>query len=95
VQVHSIGVYDLGRSYLLYSPSSGNNCSVMLKTKDLGNATEMEAYIAIPSKGVLRYDVGKYKYYAGPVRVYAKNTCVTFGGVIDGFDVDSGLHGCN
>ncbi|MFD0665620.1 hypothetical protein [Thermocatellispora tengchongensis] len=68
-----------GTTYQLYSASSGYNCVVTMKTTDIGKATEVWASLEAQGGGS-DSDRGSYKYYAGPVMVYAKGKCVKFAG---------------
>ncbi|MBX6766643.1 MAG: hypothetical protein IRY90_05760, partial [Actinomadura rubrobrunea] len=66
-----------GTAYLLYN-SSGYNCAVMLKTRNVG--TRSPASVWIQRKGGRQVtDSGSYAWYAGPVYVSAPGVCVRFG----------------
>ncbi|MFI7642696.1 hypothetical protein [Nonomuraea sp. NPDC049400] len=71
---------------LYYNASSGWNCAVLAKRPDhqrYGTRTPMD--IAMYNsrfrednvKNNYDYDYGRFKYFAGPVRVYGKNMCVS------------------
>src|SRR6185503_2840846 len=67
-----------GRTYQLYS-SSGYNCAVTMKTTDVGRASSVWTRIE-RKDGTKASDNGAFKYYAGPVFVYAKGKCVRYAG---------------
>ncbi|MFF4616979.1 hypothetical protein [Nonomuraea jabiensis] len=74
---------------LYYNARTGWNCAVLAKRPGLaryGVRTPMDIYMendlmaddnAENVKGKRDSDSGSFKYYAGPVRVYGKNLCVT------------------
>ena len=79
-QVWSADGTTLGIARLLYSPATGKNCAVLLKSRQLGTPT----YTAVSlkkqgAKAPWVVDFGDYRYYAGPVYVTAAGTCVRFG----------------
>jgi len=95
VPVHTLSLYGYGKVHLLYSPSTGYNCAVTLKTAYLGQSTETDVFMvrqSTPSE--IKYDAGQYRYYAGPVKYYARGTCVKFGGSVDDWDAESVWVGC-
>jgi hypothetical protein len=92
----TVDSHDLGgkaRVYLLYSPSTGYNCAVTIKTTKLGTPSSTEAWLLVQG-GSWKHEKGNYEYYAGPVRSYAKDTCVAYAGGHDGTNWTSGWLGC-
>jgi len=84
----------LGRVYLLYNASTGKNCTVTLKTTELGKATSASAYLEV--RGSARVtDSGSFQYYAGPVRAKADGICVKWGGSIEDVAYDSPFEHCD
>ena len=84
----------LGRVYLLYNGSTGKNCTVTLKTVELGKATSASAYLEV--RGAARVtDSGTFQYYAGPVRAKADGICVKWGGSIEDVTYDSPFEHCD
>lgn len=87
---------DLSRLFVLYG--NGYNCAVHVKY----SASEL-GYISVNLEndrtGTVRRDGGFYKQYAGPVKVYAPNDCVTAWGGIDSGERDYTIYigsvGCN
>ncbi|GLW96545.1 hypothetical protein Misp02_06320 [Microtetraspora sp. NBRC 16547] len=69
-----------GTYYLLYNNSNGHNCVVAIKDRGAGTATFTEARIQVQGSSTIYRDGNQYKIYAGPVRVYANNKCVQWGG---------------
>ncbi|MBO2447282.1 serine/threonine protein kinase [Actinomadura barringtoniae] len=67
-----------GTAYLLYN-SSGYNCAVTMKTKSVGTSSGVSVFIQ-KQGGSPVADSGSFSWYAGPVYVSAKKTCVRFGG---------------
>lgn len=68
--------YTIAVVYLSYNGSS--NCVVTIKNRYYGTSTLTEAHVAVGRHGYR--DIDDYKYYAGPVYVYAKGECITWGG---------------
>jgi hypothetical protein len=68
-----------GQTYQLYSTSTGYNCVVTMKTKDIGKSTQVSASLESQGGGS-DSDSGNYEYYAGPVMVQAKGKCVKYTG---------------
>jgi hypothetical protein len=66
-----------GTAYLLYN-SSGYNCAVMMKTKNVGTRSTVSVWIQRQG-GSQVSDSGSYAWYAGPVYVSAPGKCVRFG----------------
>lgn len=73
---------DDGRAYiyLLYNSSSGKNCVVSMKQKQLGSKTHVSA--VLQTHETVKVDSGNYSYYAGPVYLSARGECVSFGGEV-------------
>jgi serine/threonine protein kinase len=69
-----------GAAYLLYSASNGDNCVVTMATKSTGKMA-MNAMLRVKT-GARAADPGRYDFYAGPVRLPARNTCISWGGTI-------------
>ncbi|WP_043632174.1 hypothetical protein [Nonomuraea candida] len=69
-----------GTYYLLYNGSNGHNCVVAMKDRGAGTATFTEARLQVSGSSTIHRDNGQYKHYAGPVRAYANNRCVQWGG---------------
>ncbi|CND81951.1 serine/threonine protein kinase [Mycobacterium tuberculosis] len=67
-----------GVAYLLYN-SSGYNCAVTMKTKNVGKASPVSVWIQKKGGGSIA-DSGSFAWYAGPVYVKAPGVCVRFGG---------------
>lgn len=68
-----------GATYQLYN-SSGYNCVVTLKTARVGQKTRVWALLKRQSDGKSVRDDGSYSYYAGPVFLSARGTCVAYSG---------------
>ncbi|MEU6040901.1 serine/threonine-protein kinase [Actinomadura sp. NPDC047616] len=66
-----------GTAYLLYN-SSGYNCAVMMKTRNVGKRSPVSVWIQRQGGGQVS-DSGSYAWYAGPVYVKAPGVCVRFG----------------
>ena len=77
-QIDSAGLTG-GRVYLLYNSGNGYNCVVTLKTSNVGTPSSVSAFLE-PQGSSRTTDSGSYGYYAGPVRRYAANVCVRWGG---------------
>ncbi len=67
-----------GTAYLLYN-SSGYNCAVTMKTRNVGKSSPVSVWIQ-RSGGSQVTDSGSFAWYAGPVYVSAVKKCVRFGG---------------
>ncbi|MGW7334641.1 serine/threonine protein kinase [Streptomyces sp. NPDC054808] len=78
---HTMGLGGNVTVYQLYSSTTGNNCVVTLKHENAGayygTATGLGAGIQAEG-GSWKKDDGDYKYYAGPVYIYAPGKCVRF-----------------
>ncbi|MFI5896341.1 protein kinase [Actinoplanes sp. NPDC051513] len=83
----------LGRVYLLYNDATGKNCTVTLKTTDVGTASAASAYLEVQGADRVT-DSGSFEYYAGPVRALANKTCVKWGGSIGDATYDSPFEHC-
>ncbi len=65
--------HDLGgkaRVHLLRHILTGENCAVTIKTTDIGRKTSTEAWV-VTQGGTWVKDIGRFAYYAGPVRTPA------------------------
>ncbi|MEU4511410.1 spore-associated protein A [Nonomuraea wenchangensis] len=69
-----------GTYYLLYNGGNGYNCVVAIKSRGAGTKTFTEARIQVQGSSTIHRDSGQFESYAGPVRVYANNKCVQWGG---------------
>ncbi|WP_159400963.1 hypothetical protein [Streptomyces sp. NRRL B-24484] len=78
---HALGtVADI---YLFYNGSS--NCAVTWVRSPNGTRTyDLRVQIIRKSDMVESPDWGFYKFYAGPVKLSAKNTCISWGGQAEG-----------
>jgi hypothetical protein len=77
---HVIDTADLAGAaavYLMYNGST--DCVVRWKTKFVGTKTYTDALIWSGDDS-LSGDPRSYAYYAGPVKVTAPGTCITWGG---------------
>jgi hypothetical protein len=68
-----------GYVYLMYNRSTGYNCVVSIKTAFYRSATYTTATLTVKG-GKPKTDAGKFKYYAGPVKVKARGKCVSYWG---------------
>jgi serine/threonine-protein kinase len=84
----------LGRVYLLFNASTGKNCTVTLKTTDVGKATPASAFLEVQG-GARVTDSGDFGYYAGPVRAKADGVCVEWGGSIGDITYESPFEHCD
>nr|WP_146218299.1 spore-associated protein A [Micromonospora acroterricola] len=80
VLLSSDGRHSFGDVYLMYSAQTQMNCVVVDKSSYVGTATWMNAKIETRS-GRVAQDPGNYRYYAGPVYLYAPGECVRYSGV--------------
>ncbi|MER6944587.1 hypothetical protein ABT294_11255 [Nonomuraea sp. NPDC000554] len=80
------GTYYRSDIKLYYNADTGWKCAVLVKRPGLpryGERTPMSIYMenARMSRGNVRNnqdnDAGRFKYYAGPVKVYGRHLCVT------------------
>lgn len=72
----------LGTVYLTYSSGTGKNCVVTIRDNP-GARRAMAARVSLAGAPWIS-DVGNYTTYAGPVYVYARHSCVDWGGEISG-----------
>ncbi|GAA4803854.1 spore-associated protein [Streptomyces ziwulingensis] len=79
--VNSAAVASRGTVYLTYNAANGKNCVTTIRNSP-GTALDMSAYIYVPATDLSDEDYGSYTSYAGPTYVYAKATCVDWGGSI-------------
>jgi hypothetical protein len=75
-----------GDVYLYYNESNGYNCAFTEKLIDRGMPTPVSVRLCRQSDGHCVSDSGNYRYYAGPVYLYAANTCVRWGGSVTAQD---------
>ncbi|MEU4538480.1 hypothetical protein AB0G15_26900 [Streptosporangium sp. NPDC023825] len=68
-----------GHVYLMYNRSTGYNCVVSIKTAFYRTATYTTATLTVKGSKP-KTDAGKFKYYAGPVKVKARGKCVSYWG---------------
>ncbi|MFI7611907.1 spore-associated protein A [Nonomuraea terrae] len=68
-----------GYVYLLYNRSNGYNCVVTIKTAFYRTATYTTATLTVKGSKP-KTDAGKFKYYAGPVKLKARGECVSYWG---------------
>ncbi|WP_433241806.1 hypothetical protein ACQPYK_36880 [Streptosporangium sp. CA-135522] len=81
-----------GYVYLLYNRTTGFNCVTTIKSSFVGSSTYTSARLETqtkrikdePAQTAVKQDGKGYKYYAGPVTLYAKGYCVKYWGVIQG-----------
>ena len=79
------------RVYLLYNGAT--NCVTTIKTASVGTPTRTTAGLQVRGRD-WSYDVGNYRYYAGPVKEYARGKCVRFFGYHRGENVTSAWGNC-
>ncbi|MFF2546103.1 spore-associated protein A [Kitasatospora sp. NPDC058063] len=73
--------------YLTYSAATGKNCVVGIKDNQT-TTRSITVYIERDdTPGSRVTDSGNYTKYAGPVYIYAKGACVTWGGVFNDLEV--------
>lgn len=94
-RVHTRDLSGKARMYLLYSPTTGKNCAVTIKTTKIGALSSTEAWLIKQGDSEWQKQVGQFKYYAGPVYRYAPSSCVQYAGGHDGSNWTSGWLGCN
>ncbi|SDK40478.1 hypothetical protein SAMN05421874_107216 [Nonomuraea maritima] len=76
-----------GYVYLMYNRRTGYNCVVTIKTSYYRTPTYTTAMLRVQgSKPVT--DAGKFKYYAGPVKLKAAGKCVAYWGTIRNTRID-------
>lgn len=100
--VNKAPVGSLGTVYLLYNRRNGLNCAVTIKSKlqGLSTRTTVELQVSRPAgNGTAPYvqkdsDTGRFKYYAGPVKLQGKGMCVKFfGSMANGYSKSTVSHG--
>lgn len=69
----------LGTAYLLYSRTTRKNCATMIKRRAIGVPTFSEVSLSKKGGNYHAQD-GEFRYYAGPLYVYAPGKCVIYGG---------------
>jgi hypothetical protein len=80
-----IGSKDVGdgNAFITYNSSTGYNCVVTVSDTP-GTAMYLDARLRIHRTDTVwksgEMDAGTFKYYAGPVYVYAKGSCIDYGG---------------
>ena len=79
--VDSAALGSAGTVYLLYNTANDNNCVATMKATSLGTATAATAYLEVQGKKRVTQS-GNVTHYAGPVRAYALDKCVKWGGKI-------------
>ncbi|NUS74015.1 MAG: hypothetical protein HOQ05_11480 [Corynebacteriales bacterium] len=67
-------------TYLLYSASTKKNCAVTIKTTVWDNDNDWIRVGLQESGELMRTDSGGYRYYAGPLYVYAPGNEVRYSG---------------
>lgn len=70
-----------GTVFLTYNSSTKKNCVVTVFGNSDGVRHFLRAWIAVSGSSKVYEDAGSYKYYAGPVYVYAPHACISWGGV--------------
>lgn len=78
-------------AYQLYNGTS--NCAVTVKTSSVGTPTRTTAGLQVQGRA-WSYDVGNYRYYAGPVREPARGKCVRYFGYHGGVSYTSPFGNC-
>jgi hypothetical protein len=88
---HALGtVADI---YLFYNGSS--NCAVTWVRSPTGTRTyDLRVHIERQSDLHEASDGGYYYYYAGPVKISAAGTCISWGGFVEGTSWASGWEHC-
>lgn len=70
----------LGTAYLLYSRTTRKNCATTIKRRAVGVPTFTEVSLAKKGGRYRAQGSDRYRYYAGPLYLYAPGTCVIYGG---------------
>lgn len=78
----------MATTFLLYDASTGRNCAVTLKRREIGRPSWVTAELRRPggakkkAKGIRhnQLDQGSFSYYAGAVTILATHQCVRWGG---------------
>ncbi|NUT37542.1 MAG: M23 family metallopeptidase [Hamadaea sp.] len=92
-EVDSAALGTAGRVYLLYNSGNGYNCVVTLKYVSLGTPSSVSAFLE-PQGSSRTTDSGSFSYYAGPVKRYAANVCVRWGGSVGSTTYTSPFEHC-
>lgn len=88
---HALGT--VADVYLFYNGST--NCAVTWMRNPTGTKTyDLRVNIERQSDLVSDADWGYYYYYAGPVKIYAPSTCISWGGSAEGIQWASGWEHC-
>ncbi|MEU5154901.1 M23 family metallopeptidase [Glycomyces sp. NPDC021274] len=82
-----------GRVYLLYNSGNGYNCVTTIKSTSIGTASAVSAGLQVEG-GTMTTDSGSFAYYAGPIRKYAADSCVKWGGSVGSSSYLSGFEHC-
>lgn len=83
-----------GYSYLFYSSATGRNCAYTVPKTGSGTAQFMAVGLFRASDNAGAWDSGDFKYYAGPVYLDARGTCVLFNGQVRSTAGNSGWGHC-
>lgn len=84
VEIDSYHLSTGATAYLTFSRSTGNNC-VVTKRDTVGTALRVGAGVRRSGEPDSAHeDIGNYTSYAGPVYVYARYSCVDWGGYFNG-----------
>jgi hypothetical protein len=70
-----------------YNSSTGYNCA-MTYTNKPGVSQHILVGISVTNAATSKVDSGTYKYYAGPVSVYARGKCIDFWGQVGNGSVE-------
>lgn len=92
-EVDSAALGTVGRVYLLYNAGNGYNCVVTLKYVSVGTPSAVSAFLE-PEGSTRTTDSGSFSYYAGPVKRYAPNVCVKWGGSVGSTSYTSPFEHC-
>lgn len=91
--VNSAPIGSMGTVYLTYNKTSGENCVVTVRNTS-GTAVFMSARLSITGDSEKLEDKGQFTTYAGPVRIFARNKCVDWGGTIGSVEVNLKATNC-
>jgi N-acetyl-anhydromuramyl-L-alanine amidase AmpD len=91
--VDSAALGSAGTVYLLYNTANDNNCVATMKATSLGTATAATAYLEVQGKKRVTQS-GNVTHYAGPIRAYALDKCVKWGGKIGSSTYNSPFEYC-
>ncbi|MFG2620132.1 spore-associated protein A [Streptomyces sp. NPDC048507] len=83
-----------GYTYLYYSSATGRNCAYTVPKSGSGTPQLMFVGLTRASDNVGSYQSGDFKYYAGPVYLDARGTCVQFNGQVGSWSGNSGWGHC-